>query len=217
MNLSSKNTPLKRGRAASWTPERLAQLGKHDIEALRDNALRLGEAELAALCDEALKRSPKGSGKGNGPLKAVPKNLRYLPRTKAFQARGVHLTDPRTSWSGVAADGNVVIALWSAAVESHDGGCACLVWSPNEAGSRPWSDGDAGKERREHCKLAVSRGKATALLVHGESLAGHLPEDKARSIHGIDPQVVLEVQIEKRGDEYWAVWGKRAATDTPAA
>lgn len=206
----SKATPLKRGRAASWTPERLAQLGKHDIEALRENALRLGETELAALCDEALKKAPKGAGRGNGPLKAVPRNLRYLPRTKAFEARGVHLTDPRTSWSGMTAAGDVVIALWAPAVESRDGGCAGLLWSPNEEGSRPWSDGSAGKERLEHCRRALARGKASLLLVHGESLADRLPEDKARSIHGIDPQVVIDVQVEKRGEEYWAVWGRKA-------
>jgi hypothetical protein len=207
---TSKNTPLKRGRAASWTPERLAQLGKHDIEALRENALRLGETELAELCAEALKKAPKGAGRANGPLKAVPKNLRYLPRTKAFEARGVHLTDPRTSWSGMNAAGDVVIALWAPAVESRDGGCAGLLWSPNEEGSRPWSDGSAGKERLEHCRRALARGKASLLLVHGESLSDRLPEDKARSIHGIDPQVVIEVQVEKRGDEYWAVWGRKA-------
>jgi hypothetical protein len=207
----SKSTPLKRGRAASWTPERLAQLGKHDLEILKENAMRLGETELATLCGDVLKGLPKGTGRGNGPLKAAPKNMRYLSRTKAFEARGVHLTDQRTSWSGMSKDGNVVLALWASAVESNDGSCTGLLWSPNEEGSRPWSDGSAGKERLEHCRRAHARGSAQVLLVHGESLADHLPEDKARSIHGIDPEVVIDVQVEKKGDEFWAVWGKRTS------
>jgi hypothetical protein len=206
----SKIIPLKRGRAADWTPERLAQLGKHDVERLRENALRLGETELAELCAQVLQGLPKGAGKGNGPLKAVPKNLRLQPRTKAFEARGVRLTDPRTSWSGIAKDGTVVIALWASAVQTRNGQCACLLWAPNVDGSRPWADGPAGKERLEHSRLALSRGNATGLLVHGESLADRLPEDKARSIHGVDPQVVLALEVERDGDEYWAVWGRSA-------
>ncbi len=211
MQTSTKTPPLKRGGAASWTPERLSQLGKHDIEILRENALRLGETELAALCGEVMKGLPKGSGRGNGPAKVVRGAQRYVPRVKAFEARGVHLTDPRTSWSGIARDGSVAIALWAADVQTQDGGCACLVWAPNVDASRPWSDGPAGKERLEHCRAAASRPSATALLVHGERLADRMPEDKARSIHGIDPTVAIEVKIEKRGTEYWAVWGKRAA------
>ena len=53
--------------------------------------------------------------------------------------------------------------------------------------------------------------------VRGETLSsllkriGRLPEDKARTIHGVDPETVLSFQVEKRGAEYWAVWGKKAA------
>jgi hypothetical protein len=36
-----------------------------------------------------------------------------------------------------------------------------------------------------------------------------LPEDKARSVHGVDPETVLRFKVEKRGEEYWAVWGKK--------
>src|SRR5439155_1194647 len=65
-------------------------------------------------------------------LKGRPK---LMPRTRAFEARGVWLYDPRTSWSGVRkADGTVVMALWQPAVKSRDGGCRCLLWAPNADG-----------------------------------------------------------------------------------
>ena len=119
------------------------------------------------------------------------------------------LQDPRSSWSGVRkADGKVVMTIWGDAVESDGGGCSCLLWGPNLDGARPWSDSPAGKERLEHCKLALEAG-AEGLLVHGERLDGHLPEDKARTVHGVDPETVLAFNVEKRGAEYWAVWGRK--------
>src|SRR6267143_1346904 len=50
---------------------------------------------------------------------------------------------------------------------------------------------------------------AEGLLVFGERLDGHLPEERARSVHGVDPETVLRFKVEKQGDEYWAVWGKK--------
>ena len=50
---------------------------------------------------------------------------------------------------------------------------------------------------------------AEGLLVFGERLEGHMPEEKARSVHGVDPQTVVHFKVEKRGEQYWAIWGKR--------
>jgi len=49
------------------------------------------------------------------------------------------------------------------------------------------------------------------VLVYGEPLDGYLPEDRARSVHGVDPEIVLQLEVERRGDEYWAVWGRKKA------
>ena len=46
---------FKRGRAADWTLERLSKLSSQDIKRLRENAERLNEPEVMALCDQALK------------------------------------------------------------------------------------------------------------------------------------------------------------------
>jgi hypothetical protein len=139
------------------------------------------------------------------------KNGRHLvSRSRAFEARGVFLQDTRGSWSGVRkSDGMVVMTIWAKSVESGDGACSYLLWAPNVDGSRPWSDKAAGKERLEHCRLALKQGGAEGLLVYGERLEGHLPEDKARTVQGVDPETVLRFKIEARGDEYWAVWGRR--------
>ena len=106
-------------------------------------------------------------------------------------------------------DGAVVISLWADAIESAGGACSYLLWAPNVRGSRPWSDGAAGRERLEHCKLALNGSRAEGVLVYGESLEGFLPEERARSVHGIDPEIVLQLTIERRGDEYWAMWGRK--------
>ena len=106
-------------------------------------------------------------------------------------------------------DGVVVITLWAASIDSTGGSCRYLLWAPNLEGARPWSDKPAGKERLEHCKLAAERGEAEGLLAYGELLEGHLPEDKARTVHGVDPETVLHFKVEKRGAEYWATWGKK--------
>jgi hypothetical protein len=48
------------------------------------------------------------------------------------------------------------------------------------------------------------------VLIYGERIEGALPEDKARSVAGADPDTVLQLRVEKRADEYWATWGGRA-------
>ena len=197
-------------RATVWTRERLDQLDGSELLNLQANAARLGEIELAELCTELLKQRPRGGRGRSGAI--VPRKGRdkLLSRSNAFAAMGVWLHDPRTSWSGIRkADGMVVMALWRAAVQTIDGGCACLLWSPNSQDARPWSDSAAGRERLEHCKLAMQRGAAEALLVHGEPLEGRLPEDRARSVLGIDTRTVVHLRVELRGGEYWGLWGKK--------
>src|SRR4051812_19886481 len=200
---------FKTGRAADWTRERVDQLGRQDIVQLRANAERLGEADLAVLCAEVLKARPRTTDNSGGAAHKK-RAKRLIPRGRAFEARGVWLTDARTSWSGSRkSDGTVVMAIWAQSVQSRDGGCSCLLWAPNVDGARPWSDTPAGKERLEHCKLALGGGRAEGLLVHGESLDGRLPEDRARTVLGVDPDTVIRFKIEKRGNEYWAAWGER--------
>lgn len=205
-----RNDPLKPRNAADWTRERIEQLGKQEIEQLRLNAERLGETAVAALCGEALKARPRTAARRRAAPGARTHARHLISRSKAFEARGVFLQDTRSSWSGVRkSDGAVVMTLWADAVASGDGGCSHLLWAPNLDGSRPWSDRAAGKERLEHCRLALERGGAEGLLVYGERLDGHIPEDRARSVRGVDPETVIHFQVEQRGQEYWAIWGRK--------
>jgi hypothetical protein len=198
---------------STWTAERVGKLNKAEVTQLRENAGTLGETGVVALCDEALRTLPKGAA-----AKAIAKEVngrRLISRAKAFEARGVFLADRRTSWGGVRkTDGVVVLGMWADAVHLRDGSCNYLLWGPNADGTRPWSDTSAGQERLAHCKLVGDKA-AEGLLVQGQALAGFLPEDKARSVHGVDPETVVSFKVEKHGDEYWAVWGKRP--DVPAS
>jgi hypothetical protein len=197
-------------RSAAWTRERIGNLSKQEIQQLRANAGDLGEQDIVTLCDEALRSLPKGAGKGSAVSAKNAKTRRLIARGKAFEARGVYLNDVRGSWGGVrSSDGMVVMSLWADAVKSRGGACNYLLWAPNVDGARPWSDTPSGQERLKHCQLALEGAGAEGLLVFGERLDGHLPEERARSVHGVDPETVLRFKVEKQGDEYWAVWGKK--------
>jgi hypothetical protein len=207
MTTPSSVSPF-RSAAAEWTSERIEKLDRQEMEQLKANAMRLGEEGVAALCDAALANSPKRrqepGPKGN-------KAKRLISRRAAFEARGVYLQDPRTSWGGVRkSDGAVVLALWADAVRSREGGCAYRLWAPNKDGASPWSETASGQERLKHCELAAAGAPVEGLLVFGEGLAGHAPEHKARSVFGVDPETTVRFTVEKRDGEYWAVWGKRA-------
>ena len=49
-------------QASDWTAERIERLERNEIEQLKANALNLGEAQVAALCDAALAGRPKRRG-----------------------------------------------------------------------------------------------------------------------------------------------------------
>jgi len=204
---------FKRGRAGEWTRERIERLPAQDIKQLRANAERLGEAELAALCGELLKSTGRSKGAARSVAARGAKPRRLIARVKAFEARGVWLNDPNPGWGGVRkSDGGVVLALWADSVESANGTCSYLLWRPNVEGARPWSDTPAGKERLEHCRRALQNGCAEGLLVYGQALAGKLPEEKAYTVQGVDPEKVIVFTVEHRDGEYWAVWGKSTAS-----
>jgi len=55
---------VKPGRSAAWTKERIEGLSTPEVRQLRENAQRLSETEIVALCDEIIKVRPKtGAGK----------------------------------------------------------------------------------------------------------------------------------------------------------
>ena len=51
---------VRPGRSAAWTRDRIEGLSTAEVRQLRDNAERLSETEIVALCDEVLKARPKG-------------------------------------------------------------------------------------------------------------------------------------------------------------
>jgi hypothetical protein len=172
------------------------------------NAAGLGNARVVALCDKVLLKAAKNPG-GEMARRLKASGVRLVSRRSAFETRGVTLRE-LSSWGGVrSSDSTVVLSIWKDAIRSEGGLCSYLLWAPNEQGSRPWSDKPAGKERLEHCRQACERGSAEALLVYGEPIEGRIPEDKAKTISGVDAAIVLHVEVVLRGREYWAVWGRR--------
>lgn len=211
----SANDAFKRHHAEDWTLARIGELSVQDIKQLRENAERLHEPSVVELCSQALKDAKPARARARRKSGTGTKARHLIARVKAFEARGVFLEDARASWSGVRkSDSTVVMALWADAVEFAEGECRYLLWAPNVKGSRPWSDKPAGKERLEHCRHAVKLGRAEGLLVYGQRLDTHLPEDKAHAIHGVDAETVLAFEVEQRGKEFWAKWGKKAAASS---
>jgi hypothetical protein len=209
--MQQHRSAFKPRRAQDWTPERIERLDTAEVRQLRENAERLGIAEVVAACDVVLGARPRALKRGAAA--ASPKRARpLLSRQKAFQARGIYLVGGAESgWCGVRkSDGAVVITLWARAVVSSDGVCSQLLWAPNVTDSRPWSDSAGGQARLEHCLLALERGGAEGLLVRGEHFDGEAAEHNARTVYGVEPDQVLQIRVEQRGDEYWAVWGAKA-------
>ena len=191
-----------------WTSERIARLARRDMAQLRENAAGLGDAKVVALCDQALLSAPAAPGRDSA-RRLKTSGVRLVTRRSAFEKRGVTL-QALSSWGGVrGSDGTVVLSIWKDGIQSDRGTCSYLLWAPNQKGSRPWSDKPAGRERLAHCRQACERGSAEALLVYGEPLEGHIPEEKASTILGVDAALVLQVGVVLREHEYWAVWGGR--------
>jgi hypothetical protein len=202
---------FKARSSQDWTPERIERLDTPEVRQLRENAEKLGAADVVAACDLVLGTRPAASKRG-GAAVASKRSRSLVSRQKAFQARGVYLADAESGWCGVRKDdGAVVITLWASAVESSEGGCSQLLWAPNVEGSRPWSDSAGGRERLKYCRLALERGAAEGLIVHGEHFDGEPAEHNARTVYGVEPGQVVNIRVEQRGDEYWAVWGAKAA------
>jgi len=207
---------FKSPRATTWTRERVAKLDRAEVLRLQANAVRLGEPEVADVCADVLQDLPERGPLSSGAAARRKSGARLIPRTQAFQARGIWLYEPSTSWSGIRkSDGAVVFALWFASIQSEGGACRTLLWAPNTDGGRPWSDSPAGRERRDHCMYALARGSAHGLLMHGETLPDRLPEERAHTVAGVDPETLIDLQVEQRGPEFWAVWGKAAAARLP--
>ena len=54
MSTKVKAPPPELSRSTSWTAERIAKLNMVEVRQLKENALRLGEPEIAELCDKAM-------------------------------------------------------------------------------------------------------------------------------------------------------------------
>jgi hypothetical protein len=203
-------TAFKPRSSQDWTPERIERLDTSEVRQLRENAEKLGVADVVAACDAVLGARP-AANRRTGAGAASKRSRSLVSRQKAFQGRGVYLADAESGWCGVRKDdGAVVITLWAQAVVSSDGGCSQLLWAPNVQGSRPWSDTAGGRERLRHCRLALERGSAEGLIVHGEHFDGDAAEHNARTVYGVEPGQVVNIKVEQRADEYWAVWGAKA-------
>lgn len=194
-----------------WTRDRIERLTTADVRQLRANAETLGRVAVLTLCDEVLSRRPKRAVPRRAARPRSADDGHLVSRRKALETQGVILRNPSWSWGGVRrSDGAVIMTIWADDVQTSDGTCSCLLWAPNVNGSRPWSDKPGGKERLEHCRLALANGSAEGLLVYGERLQGRLPEDKASTVRGADPNTVLRFSVIRRGEEFWAAWGERS-------
>ena len=207
--MKGKAPLLPRGRISTWSRERLDQLSTPELRTLRENAERLKETEVVALCDELLGTRPRHRGPTRrhalGPVKGL------VTRRKAFELHGVTPRNRVWSRGGVRSDGAVVLALRVEDVQRNGVASACLLWGPNVENSRPWSDTPAGQERLEHCRIALERGTAEGLLAYGgpamNGTASPIPV--GGKAERVDAQTVLKLEVESRDGEYWARWTAR--------
>jgi hypothetical protein len=118
-----------------------------------------------------------------------------LLTARAFEWRGVTLRYPARSRSGQRdEDGAVVFAMPQARVRVNDWGCSCPLWLPSSARAGQEFDAAIGRERLEHCKLAVRLGAAEGFLLDEHDVPAA-------------PTEVLALHVTKVGAEYWATWG----------
>lgn len=64
-SLASRSA-FRSANAERWTAERIARLSTAEIKQLRENAERLNETALAALCAEVLAGKPRVRGRPRG-------------------------------------------------------------------------------------------------------------------------------------------------------
>lgn len=205
--------PPKLPRNLDWTSEKVTALDTPGLRALHDNAVRLGETEVAALCEAAMDARPHGRRPPpRGPRQARSGSGRKLvSRSAAVGMRGATLVNRFWSRSGLREDGAVVFTLWADDVRYAEGVSSCLLWAPNADGARPWSDTPGGQERLEHCRLALARGTAEGVLIYGVRAEGVLPEERVQQMHGADAENTVDMAVAQRGEEFWASWGRSSA------
>jgi hypothetical protein len=102
-------------------------------------------------------------------------------------------------------DGVVVLAIPFEELQKSETGHSTLLWAPNVNGSHPWAEKPGGLERLEHCRAALERGSAEGILVYAKT-EDAAPGEKPAIADGVDADNVLNLKIEKRGEEYWATW-----------
>ena len=204
--LKDKPPLLPRGRVSHWSRERLDKLTTPELRALLDNAERLNESEVAALCRELLDARPRGRGPSRRAKHSGVTREGLVTRGKAFELHGVKPRNRMWSRGGVRADGAVVLALRVEDVQRAGATSQCLLWAPNTANDRPWSDSPAGQERLEHCRLALERGAAEGLLAYGGAATPAASGAIGGKAERLDAQTVLKLEVERRDEEYWARW-----------
>ena len=198
---------MPRGRVATWSKEQIDKLNTLELRALLSNAERLNEPEVAALCNEILDARPRGHPSVR--QQKLPGQARQLvSRGKAFEMHGVSPRNRLWSVGGIRTDGAVVLTVRAEDVQKVASENSCLLWGPNVDDSRPWSDTPGGQERLEHCRIALERGAAEGLLAYNKRAVGAAPEAKAAGADRLDPKTVLNLRVEKRGEEYWATWAQ---------
>jgi hypothetical protein len=198
---------MPRGRVAKWSKEQLDKLNTLELRALLANAERLNEPEVAALCNEILDARPRGHPAVRQ-ARLPGQARRLVSRGKAFELHGISPRNRSWSLGGIRTDGAVVLTVRAVDVQRAEGGSSCLLWGPNVDDSRPWSDSPGGKERLEHCRIALERGAAEGLLAYAKRAVGAAPEAKSAGADRLDPKTVLNLRVEKRGEEYWGTWAQ---------
>jgi hypothetical protein len=129
--------------------------------------------------------------------------LPMLTRARAFYSRGVLLSLPARSRSGVRDDdGMVVFAMPAAAVRIDECGCVCPLWLPADRAAEDGRDREISEELLEHCRLAVHHGLAEGFLLYGDASLARASE-------------LLALRVVKSGTEYWAKWGAAALAELP--
>ena len=177
-----------RGRVAKWSKEKIDSLTTPELRALLENAERLKEPEVAALCNELLDARPRGRLPARRD-KHSPEARKLVTRGRAFETHGVSLRNRVWSLGGLRSDGAVVLAVRGDGVQKKDDLHSYLLWAPNTDDAHPWSNTPGGQERLEHCRIALERGCAKGLLLYAK---------------GVAAGTLLELRVEKRGEEYWA-------------